>query len=287
MGVVLLFFAYLLGAYVLAAFLYAPFAGFLAATIPPDQFIGRGGMILAILGFWPFLKRLGLADATALGYGIPKAAFYRTLVWGLFWGIGILLCLALALLLLKVRVPTPSIGLEDLPRVATHGLLMGLAVALVEETFFRGALFAALRRHGGSASRAIAGSSLLYAVLHFFKPQPLPADAPLTITTVFGSLTSAFPALFQAQHLDALITLLLVGVLLALIRTRTGHLAWGLGLHAGWVLVIKVSHSYSDVDYAAPWVGLVASYDGMIGWLASAWIGLLIIIIAAWPHASE
>jgi len=281
------FFAYLLGAYTLAALLYVPLAGALAASIPIDSFIGRAGMILALLGFWPFLKGLGLANRATLGYGMTWGAFRRALSLGLLLGIGILLCLAVTLLLLGVRVPTPGVGLDRLPRVIAEGLLAGLAVALVEETFFRGGLFAALRSRGGSAARAIAGSSLLYAALHFFVPQPLSADPPITVAAALGSLVGAFPAVLQFQHLDAFAALLLVGVLLALIRERTGHLTWGMGLHAGWVLVIKVSHTYSDVDYSAPWVGLVGRYDGMTGWLAAAWIGALAALVAAWPRQSE
>jgi len=284
MGPILQFFAYLFGAYALAALLYVPLAETLAASVPIDAFIGRVGMILGLLGFWPFLKSLGLADRATLGYGMTGKAFRRALALGLLLGIGILLCLTMALLPLGVRVPTPGVGLGRLPQVIAEGLLAGLAVALVEETFFRGGLFAALRRHGGSATRAIIGSSLLYAVLHFFEPQPIPAGLPITITAAFSSLVGAFPAVFQLQHLDSFIALLLVGILLALVRERTGGLAWGMGLHAGWVLVIKVVHTYSDVDYGAPWAGLVGRYDGVIGWLAAAWIGALVVLIAAWPQ---
>jgi uncharacterized protein len=276
------FFAYLFASYTVAALLCPLFA----AAIPADRFIGRGGMILAIIGFWPFLKILGLAERNALGYGVNRAVFGRAFIFGWLIGIAILSILAFMLLTLGIRLPTPGVGLDRLAGAMIEGFIGGCAVAWVEETFFRGGLFAALRRNGNE-NAAVIGSSLLYAALHFFKPQPIPSGLPITLQTGFGSLIGAFPALMQPRNLNAFIALLMVGVFLALIRERSGHLGWGMGIHAGWVLVIKLCHTYSDINYHSPWVGWVSDYDGMTGWLAAVWIGLLALCVAKWPRVQD
>jgi CAAX protease family protein len=283
MGVTLLFFCYLSAAYLLAGVLALPLSGTIQGFVPLDAFIARMGMLLALLGFWPLLRALDLADRASLGFALGPAKARRALGLGLVLGSAILMTLVGLLLLLGCRAPTPGVGIAQLPGTLVKGLLGGLAVALMEETFFRGALYSALRRRGGPVA-AIAWSSLLYAALHFFQAQPLPPGAPVSLQTILASIAGAFPALFTADNLDSLVALWLAGAFLALLRERSGHIVWGIGLHAGWVLVIRVAHVYSDVDHQAPWHTLVGSYDGVTGWLAALWIGLLTVPLALWPR---
>jgi membrane protease YdiL (CAAX protease family) len=278
-----LFFAYILVAYALAALLCWPLGETAAAAgIPPHKIVSRGGLILALLGFWPFLKALRLADRHPLGYGLGPRLFWTRLTQGFGGGVVILVCLTLALLALQVRTIT---GEPDRGLLSTlgQGLLGGLAVGFIEETFFRGALFAAIRRRGGSVASALILPSLLYAALHFFTPR----EIPLTLTGDPGicvsSLAWAFVDLFQLQHLDSFVALTLVGLFLALVRHRTGHIAWCIGLHAGWVLVIRLTRSYTDEDPMAALGFLVGDYDGVIGWLAAGWIGALTLLLWLWP----
>ncbi len=287
MQISLLFFLFLFGAYTLAALLCVPFGEYVteAAGVPIHKFIGRGGLLLALLGFWPLLKALRLADRHNLGYGLPGAEFRLALVKSFAAGVLILACLALTLLALGIRV-VPSGGEPPLLlKVLAQGLVGGLAVGFIEETFFRGAMFSAIRRRGGHAVTAIALPALLYATLHFLKPQPFPADAEVTLVTTLTSLANAFPALLQMKNLDSFAALLLVGIFLGVVRHRSGHIAWCIGLHAGWVLVIRLTHKYTDLEPGAPLNYLVGTYDGVVGWLAAGWIGLLALGIALWPKS--
>jgi membrane protease YdiL (CAAX protease family) len=271
-----LFFLYIAGAYALAAVLSIPLTETIG--VPQHKFIGRGGLLIAILGFWPFLKLTGLANKKDLGYDLPADRFRLTLGKGMLWGIAILTCLSLALLALEIR---PIVGpkfMPSLPKVLLQGLLGGLAVAFIEETFFRGAMFSAIRRNGGGILSAMLLTSLLYALLHFFKPQALPPGIEPGPDGALTAYLSAFRHLFRWEHLDSFIALFLVGLFLALVRRRSGHIAWSIGLHAGWVLVIKITHSYTYYDEEAEFSYLAGSYDGMIGWLAAAWIGALCLI---------
>lgn len=122
-------------------------------------------------------------------------------------------------------------------------------------------------------------------MLHLLRPQPLPPDLPVTVIIAFRSLSGAIPALLQPQNLGDGVSLMLIGVFLALIRERTGHLGWGIGLHAGWVLVIKLDHIYTHIAYSSPWLGLIGPYNGITGWLAAIWIGSLVLVVAYWPRS--
>ena len=281
----LLFFLYLLGAYTLSALLCVPFGEYVteAAGVPLHKFIGRVGLLLALIGLWPFLKMLKLVDRESLGYGLAGAEFRLTLTKGFALGVLILAALALALMILDIRVyPRPG-ELPLLIKVVAQGVLGGLAVGFIEETFFRGALFSAVRKRGGGTAAAIVLTSLLFAALHFLKPQPFPPDAEVTLATSLTSLGGGFSALFQLENLDSFVALFLVGVFLGLVRHRSGHIAWCIGLHAGWVLVIRLAHKYTWEDPASPLQFLVGEYDGVTGWLAAGWIGVLALGVALWP----
>jgi membrane protease YdiL (CAAX protease family) len=222
---------------------------------------------------------LRLADRRALGYGLPSTDFRRALTRGFGLGVLILAALSIALWALDLRIPRFAGELPAVPKVLAQGLLGGLAVGFIEETFFRGAMYSAIRRGGGSRTAAVLLPSLLYAAMHFLKPQPFPAGAEVSLTTCLSSLGGAFPALFRLENLDSFAALALVGIFLGLVRLRTGHIAWCIGLHAGWVLVIKLTRSYSEVNPGASGAWLVGDYDGMIGWLAAGWIGALALVL--------
>jgi hypothetical protein len=78
--------------------------------------------------------------------------------------------------------------------------------------------------------------------------------------------------------LDSFLALFAVGMLLALVRAKTGNIAWCIGLHAGWVMTIKVSKDITEADYGAEYAFLIGTYDGLIGYLALALIATLTAI---------
>ena len=277
-----LFFLYIVGAYGVAALLSVGLAE-VVTEIPQNKLISRGGLLLAVLGFWPFLKWLRLTGKSNLGYQLPAAQFWKRLALGWVFGVVILICLTAALLLLEIRIVNGPAYFPEPIKIILQGLLAGLAVAFIEETFFRGAMFQAIRRNGGGIFAALTLTSLLYAALHFFKPQALPPDSAPSFANAITAYLSAFEHLFQLSHLDSFAALFLVGLFLALVRWRTGHIGWSIGLHAGWVLVIKLTHGYTHLDETAPMSFLVGSYDDVIGWLAAGWIGVLCLIPLLWP----
>jgi hypothetical protein len=77
------------------------------------------------------------------------------------------------------------------------------------------------------------------------------------------------------RNLDSFVALILVGVFLGMVRERTGHIGWCIGLHAGWVFVIQVARYLTDGNDASPYAFLTGDYDGVIGWLAAGWLATL------------
>lgn len=283
MRITAIFFAYLFFCLALAALLTYPVMLTGWIDYEPQRVMGRIAQLFILLGLWPFLKWIGITNRKALGYGIERRLFLRSVGRGWLAGLLILLLLVAALLLFGVRVPDlPDRGLPGyLLEKAVTALIGGLLIGLLEETFFRGALFGAVRGRSGLRS-AVFWSALLYALLHFMKPHALPQGVAFDWAGVWSMFTQVFSGVAQWQHLDSLVALFLVGLFLALVRERTGHIGWCIGLHAGWVFVIQLSRRLSDGDPTAPLAFLSGHYDGVIGWLAAAWIGLLAWVFWRW-----
>jgi hypothetical protein len=151
---------------------------------------------------------------------------------------------------------------------AVSGLASGLAVGLLEEFFFRGPLQGGMRR-----SRPIWVSALLiglfYAVVHFARPTPLEGQV-LDIGTSLGMLAGGLAQLTDfREYADSFVTLTLAGIFLSLTRERTGSLFLAIGVHAGWVTVIRIAKAVTNTDHASPWIWTIGDYDNVTGWLAS------------------
>ncbi|MGE5155725.1 MAG: lysostaphin resistance A-like protein [Bdellovibrio bacteriovorus] len=270
-----LFFGFLVLCLATAALLTVPLMQTGWVDYPPERVMGRLTQALILIGIWPLLLRLQLADLATLGYGTTRPRFLRSLGVGWVLGVLILLGLALALLGLGVRVPDPDPGTWSwVARKAALALVGGLMIGILEETFFRGALYTAIRRREGLVP-AVLWSSGLYAVLHLMKPGALPTGVPFDWSGGWTMLQGVFLDALQWRHLDTALALGMVGVFLALVRERTGHIGWCIGLHAGWVFVIQVSRRLTDGNPESDLAFLAGDYDGVIGWLALAWIGVL------------
>ena len=277
-----LFFGYLFVCLVLAALLTYPLMQTGWLDYPPERVMGRLAQVFILAGLWPLLKVLGLADRESLGFGVPRTCFLRSLGLGWVLGVLILLALVVALFALEVRVGDQDLDTWSfIAKTAVQALVAGLLIGLLEETFFRGALFAAIRRREGVAA-AVVWSAALYAVLHVMKPGALPPGMPFDASGAWVMFSGVFLDLLQWRHLDTVLALFMVGVFLALVRERTGHIGWCIGLHAGWVLVIQVSRRLTDGNPSSPLGFLAGDYDGTIGWLAMVWIGLLAAVYWRW-----
>jgi len=236
----------------------------------------RIGMLAFLLGFLLVARRLRLSDRTSLGYGAPRGIFLRELAIGLAIGavtMGAVAASMAALGLLDFRQAT-GYGTGALVALAAKRLASGLAVALIEETALRGAMFAGIQRESGTTV-AIVLTSIVYAATHFlgsFHIPPAQVSAWSGVALLHGTLRSFDHPLGIA---DAFLCLMAVGVVLALVRSITGNIAAGMGLHAGWVWVMLVVHGLAQPDRASALEFLLSRHDGFTGWLVLGWTVVL------------
>ncbi len=172
------------------------------------------------------------------------------------------------------------------PAALTPGALGSIALsaagaAIVEELFFRGALFG-LARRAAAAGTALVFVAALFAILHFLKP---PAG---TIGSEAVDWTSGFalvPRVFWQFGRPGLVaagfvTLFLVGLTLGWARLRTGALWAGIGLHAGWIVGLKTfakTTRRNGPDAGWPWFG-ENLYFGLGPVLALVVTGVLVVL---------
>jgi membrane protease YdiL (CAAX protease family) len=243
---------------------------------PFHRIAARLAMLFLLVGLLLVLRRLQVRTRADWGYGVARATFLRTVLGALLIGIVSMLPVAALLLGLDVRELKPgALDLTSVTLTILGALLAGLVVAFFEETFLRGAMHTAIARESGQRA-AIGLTALIYSALHFLSRVRI-AHEDVTWSSGGKLLAGTFATFTQPQVIvDSFLALAAVGVLLGVIRARTGHIAACIGLHAGWVCVIGVLREVSVRNPASPWSFLVGDYDGVVGWLVFAWATLII-----------
>jgi membrane protease YdiL (CAAX protease family) len=236
----------------------------------------RIAMLTLLVGFIFAARRLRVADRASLGYGVPRGQFLRALGGGLLLGAVSMLPVLATMVWLDMRELRPGFppGAGHWIRLALTGLGTGMVVAFIEETFLRGAMMTAIARESGFP-KAIALTSLVYAATHFigrYRVAPEDVNAGSGLDMLAGTLARFAQPL---GILDAFLCLAGVGILLGMVRERTGNIAACIGLHAGWVAVIFMVRETSMRNPAGPATWLLSDYDGFIGWMVLAWIAVL------------
>lgn len=209
-------------------------------TVEFESVLTRCMLLTGALMLWPVLLRLarmGISLRSIAGDG-----GWVALGRGLLLGIASMSLVPLAGLIAGAYRLDPEADLFGLASVILGSLLAGLLVALVEELIFRGVVFGLLRHLGGTAFAA-PFSAALFAMVHFINPV-LPAGV------VYGHWYSGFQTFavalrsfgeFTVHIFPYCLTLFLIGLSLALLYARRGRLLLVVGVHAGWILVLKTA----------------------------------------------
>ena len=236
----------------------------------------RVGMLALLLGFLTLARHLGLTDRASLGYGLPRRKFAQEMTLALALGVTTMLAVVgmmAALGLLEWRAGAPS-SAAALAKLLVSGALSGFAVAFIEETFLRGAMLTAIERESGTRA-AVLLTAVLYAATHFFGKFHIPPDqvTPWSGVELLAGTLHAFA--HPLAIADAFLALFAVGIVLGLVRAATGSIAACVGLHAGWVWVMLVTHELAAPRADAALAFLLSRFDGFVGWLVLAWTVLL------------
>lgn len=272
----------LLAALGVAGLLAPPLFLALGGWLSLETLVGRGALLLIALAAWLTVRRL---DVNRAEFGMDTGGRSTALALGAGFvlGMAILGVLTAGLLWLEIRQPDwESLG-RPWPRLllsAGKALLTGVVVAVIEEPLFRGVLLGALRKRVGVAL-AVMVSALYYAAPHFLHAGLKIPEEQVGWDSGVLLAVDALRHLADWRHADSFLALWLAGVFLAVLRLRT-HLFWCIGVHAGWVFVLRLGRSLTDLDRHSPYAGWVGGYDGMIGWFAAGWLGLLTLAWLRW-----
>lgn len=245
----------------------APAVGSLARQ-PFHRIFDRAILIIAFAGLWPLLRSVGFRSWNDLGYVKACGGWWHGFI-GFALGLG-----SFALVIaIEIAMGSRSINLDKSAAQITGAVLRylatGVAVALVEETFFRGGLQGALQR-GMSVVAAVIVASAIYSALHFVKPTHvnIPADQVTWssgLTCLSGSVTRSIS---ERDVIVGFVTLFLAGCILGLAYVRTKALYLSIGLHAGWVLANEF----------ARWLGAYQIIEDKAAWPVLA----VLLILVAW-----
>jgi membrane protease YdiL (CAAX protease family) len=247
------------------------------APWPFHRVYGRIALLAAFgaLVFW--CRRFGVVNRRELGYGLPWRRFCA--VAALFAAFGIVTASAGAafLLVTGIRVVSDPASLASpahLAHLVLIALSSGVAVALIEETVMRGALHGGIARESGQMA-ALWLIAPLFAVLHFFAKTHV--DSPGWMSG-FHLLAGSFAPLGNLRAvLDSLLAWAAVSLVLSLTRILTGNIAVAVGLHAGWVVVLRLlQEATGSGTVQSVWVG---RFDGLLGYWVLPWAAAIALVL--------
>ncbi len=237
-------------------------AGWLAEKIhdaPFARYFSRACQFWAVALLWPLIRWTGMDRALfpplrPVGSGLREYALGFALAAGLLLALGWGLCTTGAFRL----KPEPAWG------GVREALSAALGAGVLEELFFRGALFGLLLR-SLPARTAVFATTFLFAFVHFLRP---PEGWSLPIEEVTWSSGLLVLRAIGGGFLDAhfllaeFATLFAVGWVLCAARVRTGRLWASMGLHGGWVFGLKYFSALTLSSKALragehlPWMGV-------------------------------
>ncbi|HVM59711.1 MAG TPA: CPBP family intramembrane glutamic endopeptidase [Verrucomicrobiae bacterium] len=231
------------------------------ATYPFHRVFDRAILLVALAGLWPLLRTTGLRFGSDIGY-VRARGWWRHLLAGYVLGILSLTLLVVILVMFGGRQLTINKSSAQMTGAALKFLCAGVAVALIEETLFRGALQGMLQRRLHVAL-AVVIASAVYSAVHFLKPAGVNISANQVTWTSGGKCLAwiATQSMRQKGVPVQFVSLFLAGCVLGLAYARTGAIYLSLGLHAGWVLVnefVRWSATLNVTQEAASWPMLMA-----------------------------
>ncbi|HPC84080.1 MAG TPA: CPBP family intramembrane metalloprotease [Thermoanaerobaculaceae bacterium] len=247
-----------------------------AVRWPFARVFDRLAVLLAVLLIIVLRRRLGLGRLAAAWRSEGWQGWLRRVPAG-FVAAG-----APALAVLPCVVAHTPVGWAGRTWQVALGVLVSsvpgaLLVSALEESFFRVTVFRGLARRWPVAA-AIAGSSLLYGLVHFIAPDRSFVAASASPLEGLRYLGVVLGRLLTAPTLVAVGGLSLMGAALCLVLWRTGSLALCVGMHAGWFTATKVAIYLSTLEPGAPAAGSLGKRLLLLG---SPWVWLAVALTTA------
>jgi len=216
-----------------------------------------------------YLQLYNALSFKAFGYSGKPIKFLNSMFNGFIYGMVIMLIIEVTLLLLGIHEidTNRSISMVLVMERLSKALLAGLLIGLVEESIFRGALFTGLYKQTGAVI-TVFFSSLVYSTVHFIRYRDLPADTDISWLTGISMMPEAFRRFYEWSIVDYFLTLFIFGVLLGLLRLKHRSIAACIGVHAGIVMLIKLSDYFTNRTHNSSYDYLVSQYNSTFGWIS-------------------
>ena len=257
--------------------------------VPFDRVFNRAFMVSGMILFIAYRGIFSPAEFKRLlspGFHIALRNFFTGC------GLAVLSITLLVVAMVAADVFTPHVrvslaaGLSRFFGAFSAGLLAGA----LEEIFFRGILFLGIRE-AGHGVRAYILANLLYAIMHFVRPGEEYFLDGVNLLAGFRHLLTTFePFLDPLALLPGMIGLFLIGTVLSYALTLTGNLWLSIGLHAGWILslkMIKVFGNFSRADLGWAFGATEPKIiSGMATWLGVLLVGAALTLITRHPEQS-
>ena len=259
----------LLVALAVGAFLWGLVYALWPLPVPHHKLVKYGALLVAVVVLVLWARRRVTRDALGLGGGIESLLVQGLVAFSLT--VALLVPLWLFLLEMNARFLDPWMWSLELSYKLAGYLIAALAVATVEELYFRGLLLSRVSGYW----LPLTASALFYAGIHFLNPTPDPglADQWNGGWLLLANATLDMPEQWLEQ-LPRLSLLLLIGLGLGLVRLHTGSLAFCIGAHAAMVFSLK---SFQFFTYPGPFGPAWLGTDASGGWTGVAWMAILVL----------
>jgi CAAX protease family protein len=278
MRAIIVFFLFIVFAFLIGAVLAYPLKLLLdpALGLAFRKYLTYATLISGLIISGIYLQHYNLLSLNAFGYNGKAIKFLSGTLNGFVYGLSIMLLIEVVLFLLGIHEldSTRNYTLDVISLVLFKAIVVGLLIAFVEESIFRGALFTGLYKQTGAVIATFL-SSLVYATVHFIRYRDLPADIDIGWFTGLTMMPEAFRRFHEWSILDYFLTLFIFGVLLALLRLKHKSIATCIGVHAGIVMLIKTSDYFTNRTHNSSYDYLVSQYNSTFGWISFIMIFLV------------
>ena len=278
-------FALVLAAGIAGAIVFAPIAaaGLSAAgwRFPFPRIFDRTVMAtLLIVMIWA-ARDLNFAALLGRGFGHPAALSIARAIRGF----AVALCAIAILFALALAAGGNSVGDRGAAvALIPKYILSAIAIAIIEEGFFRAFLLGGMKGDFGNRVALIA-SAAIYAAAHlvrsparFYVAGYEPAGGLVTLAHSIDQFTN------PAIAIPTLIGLFLLGIVLGEAYILTGSVYFSIGLHSGFVLGAKMWPKIILGRGALPWWIAGGGAIPLIGG-GAAWAIAIVILAALRPIA--
>jgi len=245
-----------------------------------NRYFNRAMLVAALLCLWPLLRSLKARRADLGLERNPRGLAHFGI--GFLAAGGFLLAMGGTYVARRYFAVDITLTPEKLGSIA----MSALAVGVIEEFFFRGAILGVVLRTAKPFA-ALVFVSAFFSIVHFLKPPDglKIADAEVGWGTGFWLIGQIFARFGNPVFIAAeFATLFAVGWVLGMARLRTHSLWLAIGLHAGWVFSLKLFAECTKLtprlrrgEYL-PWVGTDLKV-GIVPLLVVALTGVVVFFL--------